>query len=256
MLRVVNLGLPSNTPKDGPPPRLERLRRWIAIEDVVLSAVLVVAPVLLGDRGAASAGSAGGGDVDVLGGLIYIVAVIGAIACLATRVPGESRLDSRERPDARLAAFGPLVGGIGFVGGDGVRKLGLDGGEIFMGITFVVALLAFALADRLPVVRPHVRRALVTPFVLVAAGIFEGIVGDITRGLDPAALVNVPAAELGLVATVAAIFVLAAAVFYAMLVYAPRELAEPGTPGRAWVVRFALFVASTVIGLILAPAVD
>lgn len=41
----------------------------------------------------------------------------------------------------------------------------------------------------------------------------------------------VTAAELGGLATALGLFVLFAAVFYAMLVYAPRQIAEPeGTP--------------------------
>jgi hypothetical protein len=53
----------------------------------------------------------------------------------------------------------------------------------------------------------------------------------------------------GILALVLAILVTASAVYYAMLVYAPRQLVErEGTP-RVWIGRFALFVVSVAFGV-------
>ena len=50
-------------------------------------------------------------------------------------------------------------------------------------------------------------------------------------------------------ALVLGFFVLFAAVFYTMLVYAPRQIAEPEGGALTWVWRFALFVGGTAVGL-------
>ena len=39
------------------------------------------------------------------------------------------------------------------------------------------------------------------------------------------------------------------AVFYAMLVVAPRQLADPEDAGFRWVLRFALFLSASLVGI-------
>lgn len=240
------------------------LRHAIQPEDVLLAAILVASP-LLRPRGTSS--GILDREPDLVGGLIALVAAVGAIACLATRVPGASALDSAGRTagprrmvdfEARYAFVGPLLGGIALVADTGARKLGFDFGGALIGIAFIVSVMAFAFAERLPVVRPELRRALVTPFVLVCGGIFQRFVASLTDGLDLPALVRgadawSAAAGLGAMVGIGALIVLGAAVFYAMLVYAPRELAEGGTEGRSWIVRFAFFIVFTGVGLLLRP---
>jgi hypothetical protein len=94
----------------------------------------------------------------------------------------------------------------------------------------------------------------VTPFILVTSRFF----GDFLSGLTPlfdlrqlVASASEPggfagAVFVGLIATVGA------AVFYVMLVFAPRQIAErEGTPGT-WLVRFFLFVVSLSLGQTIA----
>ena len=212
--------------------------------------------------------------LDPIGGLIAIVAAVGAIVCMATREAGASTFDpSHASPgtaaaappkvdiDARMAYIGPYIGGVALVGAQGFEKLGIPGGDWLAGPAFVVCLAAFVFADRLPVVRAEVRRLLVTPFVLVAGGIFEGIVADITPGVDPVGVVGallsggsfggVPG---GFLVFVFGMVLAGTAVFYAMLVYAPRELASSyRTPTGRWPLRFAVFLVSLLVGLALAP---
>ncbi len=258
---------------------IERLHRALQPEDLLLAVVLVVLPLLGGSAGEPPPGFFED-RVDVLGGFFAIAAAVGAIACMATRSPGDSPLDPA-RPgtvagaprapravdiDARMALIGPYIGGVALVGAQGFEKLGIGGGDWLAGPAFIVAIGAFILADRLPVVRPRVRRALVTPFVLVAGGIFEGFTGDITRGLDLRAVVRdltsgvnatgVPGepGSVGLAVFVYGMVVAGTAVFYAMLVLAPRELAAPAGDGRRWVVRYLVFLVSLLAGLALRPS--
>jgi hypothetical protein len=253
-----------------------RLRGAIQLEDLLLAAVIVVLP-LLRDGGSIGATAGFLGDTpDVLGGLFAIAGAVGAIVCIATRVPGTSRLDAAHaaapeaaagpafgfRPDARMAIIGPYLGGVALVGAHGFEKLGIRGGDWLAGPAFVVGVGAFIFADRLPVVDAWVRRTLVTPFVLVAGGIFEGIVGDLTPEFDPlgavGALLAGRANELtgldtpsagGLLLFSYGFVIAGTGVFYAMLVYAPRELAvSHPTPRGVWPVRFVLFLVAVVVG--------
>ena len=228
----------------------QRLLRSIQVEDVVLAGLLVLGPLLAGRS--ADGGSGSGfldNDHDALRGLIALLAGLGAIACLATRTPGQSTIDPQHpaasRPvdtEARFAFIGPLLGGIALVSGQGSRLLGIGDGGLLTALAFVVTVAAFVLADRLPVVSAPVRRALIAPFVLVCGAIFQEFISGLTRG--------VTAADL---ATYGVLLILGAAVFYAMLIYAPRELADPDAEGHSWAVRFAVFIVFTGIGLALRP---
>ncbi len=46
-----------------------------------------------------------------------------------------------------------------------------------------------------------------------------------------------------------AVFVAFTAVYYAMLVYAPRQVAEREGSARSWLARYVLFLVATVIGI-------
>ncbi|MBA2254907.1 MAG: hypothetical protein H0W07_07330 [Chloroflexi bacterium] len=254
---------------------IDRIRRALQPEDLLLAAVLVVLPLLGGDA-AEPAPSFFDDRVDVFGGLVAILAAVGAIVCMATRAPGESPLDPARSPvsgargpvdlDGRMALIGPYIGGVALVGGQGFEKLGIRGGDWLAGPAFIVCIGAVVLADRLPVVRSELRRMLVTPFVLVAGGIFEGFVGDITRGLDLAAVLGeltsgVPVAgvagdvpTLGLALFVYGMVLAGTAVFYTMLIYAPRELAATEPERGRWLIRFGLFALVLIVGLLLRPS--
>ncbi len=227
----------------------------LQLEDVALVAVMLLARPL--DHLLSTGGPGPSTPADLLAGLISIVAAAGAIAALATRVPGESVLDASGEP-ARYAMIGPFIGGIGLIAGTGSQLLGFDTGGLFIGAAMVAAVLSMVFAARLPVVSPQVRRLMVAPFVLLAAGFFESLLSDMTGslagsgGLAPWAF---SPEGLPVAATMVPILALASLVFYLMLIYAPRELADPGTRVRTWVVRFGLFFGSLLLGLLLGGSV-
>jgi len=233
--------------------------KWLAriqLEDVALALLLLVGPLLSG-RGSAGADPTGLGigflsrETDPLLGIFALVAAIGAIAALATRVPGESRVVDE---GGRAWIIGPLVGAIGLTTGNALELIGLEGGDIFTGPAMVVAVLSFVFASRLPVVQRPVRRLLVAPFLLLSGAVFQGLVAEFTSSFDgsvdlPALLAEANA--IPLIATVAAIVLAVSWIFYAMLIFAPRELADPGAPTRSWTVRYLVFLVSLVVALLL-----
>jgi hypothetical protein len=247
---------------DGRP--VGRLLRRLAVraEDLLLAGWLVLAAPLLAQAGGTSGPFESGHPVQ---GLILLVGFAGAIACLATRssppdvqrLPGGFVASAPPDPSAGAArpgildsaVVGPLVGGLMLVGGTAFAELGLDPAALFVPTFGAVVVLALAQAH-LPAVSTSVRRALVTPYLLSAGGIFWGIVHAVTGDLDIRAQFGSSISGISSgVAAVAGIFILGAAVYYAMLIYAPRQIAEREGGPIQWLARFALFVVSVVVGV-------
>jgi hypothetical protein len=235
-------------------------------EDWLLAGWIVLAAPLL----AVAGGSAGPFDAGhPLTGLLLLTGFCGAIACLATRNSdaasspvGVASVDAPPGPDAGLGdamparwsvldsgAVGPLVGGLLLVGGTAFAELGLDPLAAFY--PTIVAVLVLSVAQsHLPAVQTSVRRALVTPYLLSAGGIFWTIVHTVTAGMDIRGQFGTSLTGLSSgVATVLGILTLCAAVYYAMLIYAPRQIADREGGAIAWLARFALFLVSVVLGL-------
>jgi len=89
---------------------------------------------------------------------------------------------------------------------------------------------------------------------LLSGAVFQGLVAEFTSSFDgsvdlPALLAEANA--IPLIATVAAIVLAVSWIFYAMLIFAPRELADPGAPTRSWTVRYLVFLVSLVVALLL-----
>ncbi len=234
---------------------MRKLLARIQLEDVALALLLLLGPLLSGDGDGADPNRLGSGflrrETDPALGLFALVAAIGAIAALATRVPGESRVVDE---GGRAWIIGPLVGAIGLTTGNALELMGLEGGDIVTGPAMVAAVLSFVFASRLPVVQRPVRRLLVAPFLLLSGAVFQGLVAEFTASVD--GLVDLPAllAEanaISLLVTVAAIILAVSWIFYAMLIFAPRELADPGAPTRSWAVRYLVFLVSLVVALLL-----
>jgi len=231
---------------------MERVRRAIRLEDVLLFGWVAFAEPLLtaGERT-----SGGEPATDPVLGILRLLALAAAGAAILTRTAGEP-IDHDEDPVP--ASIGPLIGGFAMVGFFSFEALGVDAPEWITGIAFVVPLVAVLARSRLPEVRFEVRRLLVTPYVMAAGGVFDDLVGNVGDLLDLRLL-----SELG-TATDAertfGIFVLFlgvafAAVYYAMLVLAPRRfILREGSPDT-WLVRFGVFLASLAIGSTVAAAV-
>jgi hypothetical protein len=218
---------------------------------VALGWPLVAAVIGGGELGLSGAFQEG----EPLRGLIWLLAVIGALVVVGTQniedVPDPRGLEER------LGLYGSLFGGVMLVAGGGTAGLGLDEGLGF-GFSFIALLVVTILAGAGRVGRlPRMTRvALVTPFILVASGIFAGTMADI--GLGPDLMREAIAGTAGLVtieevvASLAlsfGLFLVVAAVFYPMLVIAPRTLVDGRVDGVSYLARFAFFVVGSLLGL-------
>ena len=221
----------------------------LPLEDLVLAGWnLVSVPI-----GAALGGGWTSSGSAPLLGLLELAATGGAIVALATRDTETAAIEDRSFRAWALA--GPLMGAVVLVGGNASDRLGMNVGG-FLGIAaFIAVVAAFALGSRLPVIEPTVRRLLVAPFVFVTAAFFTDFVASLLDGLDLGELARAlfdgraAASELAGVAGLVAFFVIAgSAMFYAMLVIAPRELVSGERRPHVWLLRFVVFIASAVVG--------
>jgi hypothetical protein len=72
----------------------------------------------------------------------------------------------------------------------------------------------------------------------------------VLEGLDPSDLLgSIGMPDPTFAAFVVLMIVGGLAAFYAMLVVAPRQLADPEDAGFRWVVRFALFLVASLFGI-------
>jgi hypothetical protein len=232
---------------------------FIRAEDLALAGWIgLVAPAF-----AQAGGTAGPFDSGhPIDGVIRLAGFCGAIACLATRspvapvAPGRAADDSaaaaaRDRPAAlNSASVGPLVGGRMLVGGSALAEFGVDPAAAFVPAFGIVMVLALA-QSHLPVLPTSVRRALVTPYLMAAGGLFWSVVRQVIGGLGSGSGSGTGVA-IGALPTIAGpigLLILGSAVYYAMLIYAPRQIAEREGGPIEWLARFGLFVASLGLGL-------
>jgi hypothetical protein len=142
---------------------------------------------------------------------------------------------------------GPLCGGMLLVAISGFTALDANsaGGVAVIAVFIVVMVVVH---EAVPPLGAPYRRALVTPFVMVSGGLFWTFIAALSGepgSATPAAVVSDPQTAVEAIA-----FLLAfSAVFYAMLVYAPRQVAERDGGLLTWVLRYALFVAGVAFGL-------
>jgi hypothetical protein len=227
-----------------PPDHLARLA-WVGAalraEDWLLVGWVAFAGPLLGQI----EGSAGPFDPGrPIEGALRLLAVLGALVCLAT-----GRSDAPTGAGAGVlerASVGPLVGGLLLVALSGASGLGLAGGPgyaVLVGAVIVIV----AVRIRWPALPTTVRRALVTPFVLVTGGIFWSIVDAVTAGGSWRG--TTAGGDLQGIALVLGVLVAFSGIYYAMLIYAPRQVAEAEGGLATWLVRYCLFLASIIVGV-------
>jgi hypothetical protein len=217
------------------------LAAWNAA-GVPIVAATAMAPVLaLGDSPNPAAG------------VIQLLAVLGAIAAVATRPTGSISIPAPVGgTDARLAFYGPLVGAVAFVSGSASAYLGLGIDGPIVGTSFLIITAAMVFGDRLPVIDAGLRRALVFPFIAVCAGVFNGFAAEIIGDLDVGQLIaSLRVDETGFGLFIVGMLVAALAAFYASLVVAPRMLVDPEAFGGCllWPVRFVLYLVSAALGI-------
>ena len=182
-----------------------------------------------------------------LQGLLRLGAVLGVVVCLAARRPAQA--GGRAEPSILTrAAVGPFVGGLLLLTIGGFVALDVPSGLVLPAL-IAVAVLAVAVHFALPPLPLIARRALVTPFIAVAAGIYWNVIAEVTGGhglkLTPSQVTADPhTAEL-----ILGFLIAFSAVYYAMLIYGPRQVATREGGVVEWVVRYALFLASIVLGI-------
>ena len=111
---------------------------------------------------------------------------------------------------------------------------------------FVLTIAGALLHPKLPVVAVTVRRGMMLPMAVLAAGAFDRIIGHDMGGMF-ASLIGGAQPE---VAAFWPLILGAVVMLYVMLVVAPRSLADPGASGVDWTVRF-LFLLACVVGAAL-----
>ncbi len=203
---------------------------------------MVIAP------GLRHVGSPSGQTVDAdlpVVGIFYLVAIAGAIACVLTRSRGDPPIPEDPGSSARGYAPYPLAFALSIIGRTALEDLGIVSDAI-VAVAFLAAGAGTLARDRLPELSPTARRALMTPYLLVSATFFQGIVADIwpNAGAGPSEVI---AAVGGL--GILGLLILGTAVFYLGFVFAPRQIVEVMRHGWVWPVRFALFVLGLVIGI-------
>jgi hypothetical protein len=226
-----------------------RLLGAIRVEDGLLAGWSLALPFAAAWFGAAP-GEAGLEGPMPLIGAVQLLAVLGAIAALLTRPADQPPVRIGQQDAPRWIIVGPLIGALSFTSADAVANLGLGSGDWLLAIALLAILVGTLAADRLPVVRSPVRRALVLPFILLSATYFNGFAAVFIDGLDlNGAIASSPPGEIGFAIFILFLVVAGMAVFYTMLVVAPRELADPEESGPRWVIRFAMFVAASLLGV-------
>jgi hypothetical protein len=214
-------------------------RLGLQLEDWLLFAAVALASPLL----AMIEGPAGPFDTGrPLEGAVRLVGVCGALACLATR---SSDRPEPEEPILTSATFGPIAGALALVGASAFAALSLPPEPAF-GLTFGAGILIAVARDHLPTVPVATRRMLAMPFLWAAAGIFWSLVHSVVGAVDVRAQLGGEPAVFGLAFGILA---LASAIYYAMLVYAPRQIVEREGSPRRWLIRYGLFVVSVAFGL-------
>ena len=179
-------------------------------------------------------------------GLVDLAAVLGALSCLAARRPAADA--AREPSILNRGAVGPLGGGLLLVAISGFTALSASQPVVLL-VLLGGAVTVILVRVRVPPLPPVARRALVSPFVMVTGGIFWSLIEAVVGGrggsgpfsLDTIALLRTTPALLFLVAF--------SAVYYAMLVYAPRQIADREGSRVAWGFRYLAFMLSVVLGL-------
>ena len=220
--------------------------RWgpLRAEDGLLGLVNLVAPSAL--SGGLDSGAAPNAGL----GILLLLAMVGAVAAIGLRPARQPSVAAGGIEAPRIVLVGPLLGGLFVVGSLAAEHLGLSDGSPLGVVAVAAAGLAVAGSRYLPVATPGLRRALVTPLILVGAGLFSGFAQETLGGIDLAAMLrDAPAVGIGFAVFVSVLLIGGIAAFYAMFVAAPRALADPEASSWLWIPRFALFLVTALLGL-------
>jgi hypothetical protein len=145
-------------------------------------------------------------------------------------------------------AMGPFVGGMLLITIGGFVALDA-GSQVVLGVLVLTVVALIAVRIAVPPLPNPVRRLLISPYVMIAAGLYWTVIEQVvgTPGFSAArnqARIDFHSAELPLLFLVAF-----SAVYYAMLIFAPRQIAESEGGIVEWLLRYLAFVVSIVLGI-------
>jgi uncharacterized membrane-anchored protein len=221
------------------------LRRHLRIEDALLVVWLVIVQPLLFPP---SVDSQAGQRPDLLVGLLDLAGLLALVACLAARSqPGVvSGLVGNGEP---LYAVGPLFGAFALAVEDTAARLGPAANLELLPIAAAIVT-AVIVRRFVPPLFAVQRRILVTPFILITSRFFGDFLSGLADMFDLRGVASGVASSGDVAGTAFLLLIGSAAVliFYVMLVFAPRQVAEREGSPRTWTIPFLLFLVSLAVG--------
>ena len=228
---------------------LARLWHSLRVEDALLFGWLVLVLPLISSLGSGDRFASLAPEDDALVGLAYLVAAAGALVALATRSPGESRFDFESPNSPRSYALMPFMAALTLVASIGAENTGIASAEAVFAPVAAVTVVCHLFYNKLPTLSPNTRRVLMAPCVLVCAGIFNGTMADVLDSIDVGDLFDAVGGDPGALLGVFALLVLFSLPFYAMFVFAPRQITESEGTWPAWAARYGVFLVGAIVGV-------
>jgi len=226
---------------------LARLWSLVRVEDLLLFGWLVLVQPLVFGRDAGSGFRELSQDGGVVAGAAYLAAAAGGFVCLATRSVGAEAVPIGTLRSPQSYAPLPFIGALAFITVMGLEQAKIADAE---GALLPVAALmtgCLLLREKTPPLPAERRRALIAPFVLLAAGIFNGTMADVLGSVDAGDLFSGGAGSGE--ALLLAVLLPASLVYYLAFVFAPRQMAESEGSWPAWTLRYALYLAGALGGV-------
>ena len=173
-------------------------------------------------------------------GLLGLIGIIGAVICLASH-----NSDSQNATGSLATVMvGPFVGGIMLIAVSTATALSLTTTEVLM-LIVILAVIAILVRIRLPTI---IRRALVTPYIIVSGSLFWRLIDEVTGGDLISQLRMVPLSSFQAIEPVVGFLLAFSAIYYAMLIYAPRQFTESEGSLLSWLIRYLLFALGIWLG--------
>jgi hypothetical protein len=222
----------------------------LRLEDVAIAGWLVVAlPIIRTAAGPGSDSAAPlASDRDLLSGLLWLSAVLLAIAVVATRSPGDPVIGFEDMSTPRSYAPLPFLLSLAIVSDTAMRRLGLDSGAL-TALVFIVTMVAYVAAPHLPNLPRTTRRLMILPIILIAADVFGAMVADLSGLFDYRQLLGDPSATPSAFGALLGLEVLFSGFFFLAFIFAPRMVAEAEGSWRSWFARYLLFLGATIVSV-------
>ncbi|MGE5139299.1 MAG: hypothetical protein ACM3JD_07555 [Rudaea sp.] len=227
---------------------VNRVARSLQIEDLLLLVIQVLVGVVLAGTTFTSLGPETPNSW--LFGLVFLVASLGAVAALFTRNAGDTDDRFLNMDSPRGYAYFPMMASLGIVMLTASDLLPLPGAGRMLGAAPLLPVVALLIHRWLPAAPSFLRRMLMTPLILVCAWIFTDLVGTLTDGILQMGE-SAGTSPLQTLGTWSGLIGLAAAVFYMMFIFSPRQIAGEDAPWPDWSIRFLVYMAGMLANLAL-----